>query len=166
MNRNEVIKVIKENLKKRSGKSWSVTGGRGTAYGWITIDSPPSRCKWKFIQTETPEPPCDGAVYCGSDYTPQDMIRDGSITSIERDPWSRNAIKEGRKIYFNWEVEDQNCGFGHASPADRAELAKLLDLEHVHHQGCLVPSGSNYHEEYIARAKGEKPTVYGERYWD
>ena len=43
MNRNETIKEIKAALRRRSGKPWSVTGGRGTAYGWITIDAPPAR---------------------------------------------------------------------------------------------------------------------------
>ena len=43
MNRNETIKKIRDALKKRSGKSWSVTGGRGTGYGRITIDALPAR---------------------------------------------------------------------------------------------------------------------------
>ena len=43
MTRNEVISIIKSALQRRSGKPWSVTGGRGTAYGWITIDAPPKR---------------------------------------------------------------------------------------------------------------------------
>jgi hypothetical protein len=42
-NRNETIMIIRQALKQRSGKSWSVTGGKGTAYGWITIDAPPAR---------------------------------------------------------------------------------------------------------------------------
>ncbi|MCP4645819.1 MAG: hypothetical protein GY851_35565 [bacterium] len=42
--RNEVIKDIRTNLRKRSGKAWSVTGGRGTAWGWLTITAPPRRC--------------------------------------------------------------------------------------------------------------------------
>lgn len=46
MDRNETIKRIREALKKRSGKIWSVTGGRGTAWGWITIDAPPARRTW------------------------------------------------------------------------------------------------------------------------
>lgn len=41
--RNGIIKEIKTALEKRSGKKWSVTGGKGTAYGWITVDAPPSR---------------------------------------------------------------------------------------------------------------------------
>lgn len=37
MNRDETIAAIKSALRRRSGHAWSVTGGRGTAYGWITI---------------------------------------------------------------------------------------------------------------------------------
>jgi len=40
--RNKVIVDIKRALKRRSGRAWSVTGGKGTAYGWITIKSLPS----------------------------------------------------------------------------------------------------------------------------
>jgi len=43
VDRNETIKAIRKALRARSGKPWSVTGGRGTAWGWITIASPPSR---------------------------------------------------------------------------------------------------------------------------
>ena len=43
MDRNTAISEIKAALRRRSGKPWSVTGGRGTAYGWITIDAPPAR---------------------------------------------------------------------------------------------------------------------------
>ena len=46
LERNEVIKRIKTALQKRSGKQWSVTGGRGTAWGWIRIDAPPVRRTW------------------------------------------------------------------------------------------------------------------------
>ena len=46
MDRNETIKRIKTALQRRSGKQWSVTGGRGTAWGWITIDAPPARRTW------------------------------------------------------------------------------------------------------------------------
>lgn len=37
MDRNETIARIKQTLKQRTGRQWSVTGGRGTAWGWITI---------------------------------------------------------------------------------------------------------------------------------
>ena len=43
MDRNEAISRIKAALKARSEKRWSVKGGRGTSWGWITIDAPPSR---------------------------------------------------------------------------------------------------------------------------
>ena len=35
--RNNVTKAIRTALRQRSGKTWSVRGGNGTAYGWITI---------------------------------------------------------------------------------------------------------------------------------
>ena len=41
--RNNAIAEIRAALRARSGKAWSVTGGRGTAWGWITIDAPPAR---------------------------------------------------------------------------------------------------------------------------
>lgn len=41
--RDETIKAIRQALRKRSGKAWSVTGGRGTAWGWIRITAPPAR---------------------------------------------------------------------------------------------------------------------------
>lgn len=44
--RDNTIKQIKAALQRRSGKTWSVTGGRGTAWGWITIDAPPKRRTW------------------------------------------------------------------------------------------------------------------------
>jgi hypothetical protein len=43
MDRNETIKAIKANLQRRSNKTWSVVGGKGTAYSWITISAPPKR---------------------------------------------------------------------------------------------------------------------------
>lgn len=38
------IETIRANLRRRSGKPWSVRRGSGTAYGWITITAPPARC--------------------------------------------------------------------------------------------------------------------------
>lgn len=46
--RNAVIERIRVALRSRSGKAWSVTGGRGTAWGWIKIDAPPARCTWRY----------------------------------------------------------------------------------------------------------------------
>lgn len=41
--RDETIKAIRAALKRRTGRPWSVTGGRGTGWGWISIQSPPKR---------------------------------------------------------------------------------------------------------------------------
>jgi hypothetical protein len=41
--RDEAIKTIRAALKRRSGKAWSVRGGTGSAWGWITITAPPLR---------------------------------------------------------------------------------------------------------------------------
>ena len=49
MERNDTIKRIKRALKRRSGREWSVTGGRGTAWGWIRIEAPPRRRTWRQV---------------------------------------------------------------------------------------------------------------------
>ena len=41
--RDDVIAAIRAGLKARSAKSWSVSGGRGPAWGWLTIRSPKAR---------------------------------------------------------------------------------------------------------------------------
>ncbi len=43
--RDETIARIRAALKRRTGHSWSVTGGRGTAWGWITVTTPPAHQK-------------------------------------------------------------------------------------------------------------------------
>lgn len=45
--RDTTIRRIRTALQRRSGLQWSVTGGRGTAWGWITIDAPPARRTWR-----------------------------------------------------------------------------------------------------------------------
>ena len=131
MHRDEVIKRIRTALKRRSGKSWSVTGGRGTAYGWITIDAPPAQRTWQYIES--------GRMRKDYPHLPE-------YTEIPIPP-------------------DSKCG-GHTSPAERAELAALLGLSDVHHQGVKIPASSAYWQEYIDRAEGKTPSVYGEPYWD
>ncbi len=39
MTRADAIRRIKAALRTRTGRAWSVTGGRGTAYGWIHVAS-------------------------------------------------------------------------------------------------------------------------------
>ena len=52
------------------------------------------------------------------------------------------------------------------SPAERAELARLLGLERVHTQGESIPASSAYYAEYIDRAEGRTPATFGTQYWD
>lgn len=58
MTRDEAIQRIRKALKKRSRKSWSVKGGLGTAWGWITITAPPRRCTgmYQLIDGRDDEP--------------------------------------------------------------------------------------------------------------
>jgi hypothetical protein len=172
MDRDVAIRLIRTALRKRSGKDWSVTGGKGTAWGWLTIDAPPRRRTWRFVQTRTPEPPAPGAVYAGvRGVTPHTCVGpfaldDDRITSPAEDPWAREAAEKGLAIDYTWEVEDPTYKFGHASPAERAELARLLGVRDVHHQGRSIPASSDYWQEYVDRAEGREPTVCGEQYWD
>lgn len=57
--RDSTIKEIKRLLKKRSGKSWSVTGGQGTAWGWISINVlPKNRLAFGAMSEEAQEELC------------------------------------------------------------------------------------------------------------
>jgi hypothetical protein len=127
MDRDEAIKRIKAALKRRSGKAWSVTGGKGTAWGWIEIDATPKNRTWHFKDTG------------------------------RRDD-------DGQPIYE--EINDPSQPFGHMSPADREELAGLLDLTTVHYQGQSIAASSDHRREYVDRAEGRTPTVIGQTYWD
>jgi hypothetical protein len=41
--RDVTIAAIRTALRRRTGQAWSVTGGRGTSWGWITVTAPPAR---------------------------------------------------------------------------------------------------------------------------
>lgn len=43
IDRDEAIQRIRTALRTRSGKTWSVKGGRGTSRSWITVSAPPAR---------------------------------------------------------------------------------------------------------------------------
>lgn len=122
IDRATAIARIRTALQARSGKRWSVTGGRGTAYGWITIDAPPNRRTARWI----PDPA-------------------NPANSIESDTGLPN---------------------GHITPDDRKELATLLGLATIHHQGVSIPASRAYYREHVDRAEGRAPSVIGEPYWD
>lgn len=125
LDRASVIRRISAALKARSGKAWSVTGGKGTAYGWLRIDAPPKARTWHHRPTE------------GMEDVPGAYI----------------------------EVEDGGA-YGHTGPELRAELAQLLGLPSVHHQGVSVPASNDHYREYIDRAEGRTPAKIAEQYWD
>jgi hypothetical protein len=52
LERGEAIAAIREALQRRSGKAWSVTGGRGSAWHLLFITSPPRRCVDGLITRE------------------------------------------------------------------------------------------------------------------
>ena len=127
MERAEAISEIKMALKRRSGKSWSVTGGRGTGWGWITIDAPPSR------------------------RTFGNRLKAGAVNDRPEDYEEYDTGQPGRLM----------------SPAERAELGKLLGFDGpAHCQGVSIAASTDYRREYIARAKGETPDKIAQPYWD
>lgn len=75
MERNETIKQIRTALKRRSGKPWSVTGGRGTVWGWISITAPPARSTWGERMI------AGSAGYMPSDFEPYDTGEPGRSMS-------------------------------------------------------------------------------------
>ncbi len=87
--RNATIKAIKAALQKRSGKAWSVTGGRGTAWGWIRITAPPGRCTWGYrLKDGCPDLPENYEGYDtkqpGRCMTPQDREELKQLLGLER----------------------------------------------------------------------------------
>lgn len=124
--RNTAIAEIRKALKERTGKTWSVTGDRGTAWGWITIQSPPKR------------------------RTGHHVLKN----------W------DGETFEDSYEYRDTSEPDGYMTPEDIDTLKAALDLDHVHFQGVTIPASGDYRLEYVARARGEKPTVYGVQYWD
>lgn len=101
--------------------------------------------------------------------------RQHTITTIRRalaersgKPWS---VKAGRGTASGWitiTAPPRRCNnYGTMTAGDAAELGKLLGLPGAAHpQGVNVPDTTAFRTEYIARAKGEQPTVFGTRYWD
>lgn len=95
---NDWTKAIKQALHSRTKTRFSVTHGKGTGYGWISI----------------------------------------RVAKASKNP-----------------------------QADAAELRALLGMEeHQWQESFSVAASRAYRQEYYARAKGEKPTVYGAPYWD
>lgn len=135
--RDEAIEAIRNGLKRRSGKQWSVTGGRGTAWGWIKISVPPRRLGCARFH----------------DWSGFHCLTCGEVVE-------RNGECRAHKC-------TDTCYRRYITPEDRAELAELLGLEYVHAQGVSIAASNAHYTEYVARAAGiEAPTVVGTPYWD
>lgn len=53
LSRSEACRAMERALRARSGKAWSVKGGKGTGYGWLRISAPPRRCgEWGRMTPE------------------------------------------------------------------------------------------------------------------
>lgn len=63
--RDQTIAEIKAALKRRSKIRWSVTGGRGTAWGWIRINALPARL-------------------VGGNMTPEDQAKLGKLMGLDK----------------------------------------------------------------------------------
>jgi hypothetical protein len=97
LSRATTIATLRRNLRGRSARRWSITGGRGTSSGWVKISTSPT----------------------------------GSMTADE-------------------------C----------QELAALLGLDDVHHQGYRIPAAHDYYREAIDRTAGLTPAKLAMPYWD
>lgn len=91
VSRDECIKAIRRALKARSGKAWSVTGGRGTGYGWITITSPKARRTGRMVVSGQDAYGNDeyelvdaGEAQPFGYLTPQDAAELGALLNLER----------------------------------------------------------------------------------
>ena len=89
LSRDTVIQEIKAALKRRSGRAWSVTGGRGTAWGWIKIESLPKRqtMKCRLKEGAIMTRPEDYEMYDsgppGGSMTPEDCAALARLLGLE-----------------------------------------------------------------------------------
>ena len=87
--RAETIKVIRSALRQRSGKTWSVTGGRGTAWGWLTITAPPARRAGSSMTVE------DQTELAGLLGVPFGLAGGGVMVAASHDHW-RGCVDRAR----------------------------------------------------------------------
>jgi len=84
------IQSIRDGLRRRSGKSWSVTRHRGTSWAWLSITVPPARRVRALDNPEWHMPHAylqnhRGACSDIPTYLDGPVERTGSISRIERD---------------------------------------------------------------------------------
>ena len=90
--RDATIRALRAELKARTGLAWSVTGGQGSAWGWIKISSPPKRRATPWHMTDE-----DAQIL--ADAFAEDVSRQG--VSIPASPAYRSAYLDalcGREV--------------------------------------------------------------------
>lgn len=149
--RDVTVKRIKAALVRRSGVQWSVTGGRGTGYGWIRISVPKARfgCERKHDFGWQDNVCATCGLHRNHGYTIED--------EDERRAFVRSCAAHA--------CTDQ-CYGGYITPEDQAALETLLGLGSVHPQGVSIMASTDAYIEYIDRAEGRKPRTIGVPYWD
>jgi len=124
IDRDEAIKRIRKALTKKTGKSWSVTGGRGTAWGWITVSAPPRRRVW-HTQIKPFDPSLPGSCW-------REIIKE--IPIAKDDP---------RRAYGYTSLDD--C-------RELARAFGLKNMpDGVHHQGLSI--NPDHREWYVAQVE-------------
>ena len=84
IDRAEACKRIRAAMKRKTGKTWSVRGGRGTGWGWITVGAPPKR---RICHDPNPEWKCWDITNTVSPYferQPKDGERGRYTSDAER----------------------------------------------------------------------------------
>ena len=129
LERKEVTKSIKQNLKRRTGITWSVTGNTGTAWSWITIEAPKAR---RVFHDNNP------------DY---DHMVNGSGASVGLEevlPWIERQAEEGETGWYTSEV-------------DRKILAETLGIGMNFSSSQGVSISPDMWDFYLDRAKNGPP---------
>ncbi len=108
------IKLIRDALRRRSGKTWSVTGGRGTAYGWLSIMPMPSRrvCRHQFDGAECPTP--EGCEEHRRYMSDADCAELATLLGVEQVHYQGLSIPSGSADYRLWIARAQtgkSCGY-------------------------------------------------------
>jgi hypothetical protein len=117
IDRDAGIKLIRTALRQRSGKVWSVTGGRGTAYGWLTIMAPPARriCTHWANNSECPTPErCAAHRYYMSD---ADSIELAALLGIEHvHEQGQSVPPDDRRLWVVRAQTGESCSY-HSRPS-------------------------------------------------
>lgn len=123
MTRDEAIKRLRTALKAKTGKAWSVSGGRGTGYGWMTIQASKSR---RVAHKLNPD-------YNGFDTIPECVRITGSppwIECISQDKAENQYTSDADGIILT-EIFKTLCPYHHqglsVSPENRERFVQLAE---------------------------------------